>query len=183
MTLSVAKSLFIHQYVRQSILSVCIPSGYKQQCEQHSTRISETTTQQRKQVDRQVSFAFPSVDNAIARACQASLYTHALEAEMGLFTRKKVDGEVGTDAPVNDTTASDTTNGKTGISRFARRRQADTDVPVTRSATAGALSNKAIRLVQLLLAILILGLTAYAVDIYQATFVSEYLEGRYEYTN
>lgn len=97
---------------------------------------------------------------------------------MGLFTRDKVDGEVGTDAPVDDTAASNTTNSKTGISRFARRRKATTDVPATRSATAGAVFNKAIRLVQLLLAILILGLTAYAIDIYQATFVSEHLKGR-----
>lgn len=95
---------------------------------------------------------------------------------MGLFTRKKVDGEVGTDTPVDDTTASDITNGKTGISRFARRRKPTTDAPATRSTPAGAVSNKAMRLVQLLLAILILGLTAYAIDIYQATFVSEHLD-------
>lgn len=97
---------------------------------------------------------------------------------MGLFTKKKVDDEVGADVPVNDTTASGTPHGKTGISRFARRRKATVDVPATRSATAGAVSNQAIRLVQLLLAILILGLTAYAVDIYQATFVSDHLDGQ-----
>ncbi|KEQ78154.1 hypothetical protein M436DRAFT_69301 [Aureobasidium namibiae CBS 147.97] len=90
---------------------------------------------------------------------------------MGLFTRKKVDGEVGTDMPTSDTTASGTTNGKTGISRFGRRRKDATVMPASRSATAGAVSHKAMRLVQLLLAILILGLIAYAVNIYQATFL------------
>jgi hypothetical protein len=93
---------------------------------------------------------------------------------MGLFVRKKVDGEVDADAPINDTTTSGTTNGNTGISRFGRSRKT-TDEPASRSTTAGALPLKAMRLVQLLLAILILGLTTYAVDIYQATFVSCYL--------
>jgi hypothetical protein len=96
------------------------------------------------------------------------------ETKMGLFNRKKVDGEVDADAPINDTTTSGTTNGKTGISRFGRSRKT-TDEPATRSTTAGAVPLKAMRLVQLLLAILILGLIAYAVNIYQSTFVSCHL--------
>jgi len=106
--------------------------------------------------------------------CVDPLDAHALATEMGLFTRKKVDGEVGTDMPISDTTTSSTTNGNTGISRFGRRRKDATDGPASRSVTAGAVSNKAMRLVQLLLAILVLGLVAYAVNIYQATFVSEH---------
>lgn len=93
---------------------------------------------------------------------------------MGLYSRKKVDGEVDADASFNDITTSGTTNGKTGISRFGRSRKT-TDEPASRSTTAGAIPLKAMRLVQLLLAILILGLVAYAVNIYQATFVSCYL--------
>jgi hypothetical protein len=98
---------------------------------------------------------------------------------MGLFTKRKVDGEVGADAPINHTTTSGTTNGKTGISRFGRSRKT-TDEPASRSTTAGSIPLKAMRLAQLLLAILILGLTAYAIDIYQATFVSKDCEGRRE---
>jgi hypothetical protein len=97
---------------------------------------------------------------------------------MGLFTRKKVDGEVGADAPINDITTSGTSNGRTGISRFGRDRKA-TDGPSFRSATAGAMPLKAMRFVQLLLAILILGLVAYAINVYQATFVSGCLKGQH----
>jgi hypothetical protein len=95
---------------------------------------------------------------------------------MGLFTRKNADGEVGADASINDMTTSGTSNGRTGIRRFGRTRK-DTDVPVSRSATAGAMPLRAMRLVQLLLAILILGLVAYAVNVYQAAFVSGILKG------
>jgi hypothetical protein len=94
---------------------------------------------------------------------------------MGLFTRKKADGEVGADASINDMTRSGTYNGRTGISRFGRTRKA-TDVPTSRSTTAGAMPLRVMRLVQLLLAILILGLVAYAVNVYQATFVSQCFE-------
>jgi hypothetical protein len=86
---------------------------------------------------------------------------------MGLFTRRKVDGDPGADAPNNDITSS-----KTGISRFGRTRKTK-DVPSSRSSTAGQGVLKAMRLVQLLLAILILGLVAYAVNVFSSTFVSE----------
>lgn len=99
---------------------------------------------------------------------------------MGLFTRKKVDGEVGTDAPIDNATTSGTTNGKTGIRRFGRTRKT-TDGSAPRSTTAGVVSLKAMRLVQLLLAILILGLVAYAINIFQSTFVSKYLDGQRMY--
>jgi hypothetical protein len=99
---------------------------------------------------------------------------------MGIFTRKKVDGEVGTDAPIDDATTSGTTNGKTGTKRFGRTRKA-TDVSAPRTTTAGAISTKAMRLVQLLLAILILGLVAYAINIFQSTFVSECMDGQCMY--
>lgn len=129
-----------------------------------------------------MSFALSLIDNTDTclsttpiLVCVDFLDVHALAIEMGLFTRKKVDGEVGTDLPTSNTTASGTTNGKTGISRFGRRRKDASDVPASRSATAGAVSDKAMRLVQLLLAILILGLVSYAVNIYRATFVSEHL--------
>jgi len=128
-----------------------------------------------------LSFTLSLVDNTNTclsttpiLVCVDPLDVHALATEMGLFTRKKVDGEVGTDMPTSDTTASGTTNGRTGITRFGRRRKDASDVPASRSATAGAVSNKAMRLIQLLLAILILGLVSYAVNIYQATFVSEH---------
>lgn len=86
---------------------------------------------------------------------------------MGIFTRKKVD-----DDPNNDITTSNTTDGRTGISRFGRMRKS-ADVPSSRSDTARQGGLKAIRFVQLLLAILILGLAAYALNIFSATFVSE----------
>lgn len=99
---------------------------------------------------------------------------------MGLFTRKKADSEVGTGVPIDDTTTSGTTNGKTGIRRFGRTRKT-TDVSAPRTTTAGAISTKAMRLVQLLLAILILGLVAYAINIFQSTFVSDCLDGQRVY--
>lgn len=91
----------------------------------------------------------------------------ALRTEMGLFTRRKVDSD-----PDNDITKSDTTNGRTGISRFGRTYK-PADVPSSRSGAAGQGGLRAIRFVQLLLAILILGLVAYAVNIFSSTFVSE----------
>ncbi|KAG9544323.1 hypothetical protein KCU71_g17632, partial [Aureobasidium melanogenum] len=84
---------------------------------------------------------------------------------MGLFTRRKVDGDPGADAPNNDIATS-----KTGISRFGGTRKTK-DVPSSRSSTAGQGVLKAMRLVQLLLAILILGLVAYAINVFSSTFL------------
>lgn len=95
------------------------------------------------------------------------IHTPTLRTEMGLFNRRKVDGEPGADATTNDITTS-----RTGIRRFGRTRKT-TDVPSSRPGTGGLGVLKAMRLVQLLLAILILGLTAYAVNVFSSTFVSQ----------
>lgn len=87
---------------------------------------------------------------------------------MGLFTRGKADGEPGAD---NNITTSGASTGKTRISGFGRTRKS-ADVLSSRSGAAGHGALKAMRLVQLLLAILILGLVAYAVNVFSATFVS-----------
>ncbi|KAG9833379.1 hypothetical protein KCU98_g5990, partial [Aureobasidium melanogenum] len=89
---------------------------------------------------------------------------------MGLFSRRKVDSEPGADALNNDITTSRVSTGKMGISRFGRSRK-PTDVPSSRSSTAGQGILKAMRLVQLLLAILILGLVGYAVNVFSSTFL------------
>ncbi|KAK6004933.1 hypothetical protein QM012_007712 [Aureobasidium pullulans] len=83
---------------------------------------------------------------------------------MGFFTQKKVDGESG------DITTPGAQNGKTAISRFGRTRK-PVDAPSSRSSTAPQRLLKAMRLLQLLLAILILGLVAYAVNVFSATFL------------
>ncbi|KAI4720023.1 hypothetical protein E4T48_03632 [Aureobasidium sp. EXF-10727] len=98
---------------------------------------------------------------------------------MGLFNRKKVDGDLDVDAPGNDSATSTTTNDRTGISRFGRSRKA-AGAPSSRSTAAGLGSLKAIRFLQLLLAILILGLVAYAVNVFSATFVSRFLSRQFK---
>ncbi|KAI5251490.1 hypothetical protein E4T42_04155 [Aureobasidium subglaciale] len=88
---------------------------------------------------------------------------------MGIFTRKKVGEEPGLDAPIFTTTESATANRKTAISRFGRADKTD-GAQSSRSGT-GRLVSKAMRIVQFLLAVLILGLVAYALHVYSATLL------------
>ncbi|KAI5205153.1 hypothetical protein E4T39_03231 [Aureobasidium subglaciale] len=88
---------------------------------------------------------------------------------MGIFTRKKVGEEPGLDAPNLITTESATANRETGISRFGRTNKTD-GAQASRSGTEGLVS-KTMRIVQFLLAVLILGLVAYALDVYSATLL------------
>ncbi|KEQ90868.1 hypothetical protein AUEXF2481DRAFT_44601 [Aureobasidium subglaciale EXF-2481] len=85
---------------------------------------------------------------------------------MDIFTRKKVGEEPGLDAPIFTTTESATANRKTAISRFGRADKTD-GAQSSRSGT-GRLVSKAMRIVQFLLAVLILGLVAYALHVYSA---------------
>lgn len=88
---------------------------------------------------------------------------------MGLFSKSKVDGGPGVEVPNDEITSSETSTRPGGF----ERTHEPADVPTSRSSTAGQGVLKAMRLVQLLLAILILGLVAYAIDVFSATFVSE----------
>ncbi|KAI5271492.1 hypothetical protein E4T47_05199 [Aureobasidium subglaciale] len=88
---------------------------------------------------------------------------------MGISTRKKVGEEPGLDAPNFTTTESATANHTTGISRFGRANKTD-GAQSSRSGT-GRLVSKAMRIVQFLLAVLILGLVAYALHVYSATLL------------
>ncbi|THY20318.1 hypothetical protein D6D01_06807 [Aureobasidium pullulans] len=86
---------------------------------------------------------------------------------MGLFNRKKVDSQPGIDVQTNGaTTAPPSSTSRTGISRFGRGGTRS-----SHSQTPGELTSKAIRTIQFLLAVLILGLVSYALHVYSTTFL------------
>lgn len=87
----------------------------------------------------------------------SKLFPYHAEVNMGLFGRNKVGDHSGVDAPVTGPPAVTNTNDIGARSRHP---------------AALEIMSKALRLLQFLMAVLILGLVGYALHVYSDTFVS-----------